>query len=142
MAFSSSAQKIVLIRSLFQLPPSSEISSLTVAVLASTFGGDWTVYVVGVGSHLSSQILIFSQFLTLHLSPNISVFLAEIMLFQIKELWPFTVASRKFPFLQYFSFSIVATKVWGCVTSPHSCLANKALLKHSRSQNPMPPMNL
>lgn len=142
MIFPSLIQKMVLIRSWFQFSPFLEMGTLIVTVSANNFGGDWTIYMAGVGSHLSPLILIFSPLPTLHLKPSFRLFLVEIMLFQIKEWWPFVVTSMKLLDLQYFSFKTTATSVWDCDTSLQSCLVCNALLKHSRSRIYIPPLHL
>ena len=98
----------------------------------------WIVYVFGVGSHLSPQILIFRLSPILQTNPSLSKNFTFQILHHTYEGLLLKEVSRKDPLGKYFSFRTFATSESGFCIIRHPCLASNVVLKHSKSQNPKP----
>jgi hypothetical protein len=109
----SSGEKICSSKLIFHHFLSLSISSHTLADGAKIARGDCTLYAVGVGSHLSSQIRIFAPFPTLHTRPFRISPLKLCMLLHAKDGFFPIVASRTEQLGKYFPFMILAVRLSG-----------------------------
>lgn len=130
------------ISGLFHHLVSRSMSALTLAFIGSNFGGDWTAYVIEVGSYLSPQIWTVLPFLIRQIKPSCNKPLEEKILCHSKDGRLPRLASKKVARGKYLTFRIWPAKLLGLCKSRQPCFANKARLKLLKSRNPIPPLAL
>lgn len=127
---------------LFHNLVSRYMSSLTFAFGSNKLIGDWTLHVVWIGNHLSSQIPIVFPSPTLHIRPFLTRSIESLRSLQMRKgLWP-DLAFKTLVEGKYFVFRICPTKEFGFFTILQTFLAKSALLIATRSRKPNPPLDL
>lgn len=142
ITLASSSINSSLINAKFQHLRSISIREATFKESNPSLTGDCTLNVVGLGIHLSPQMLMLHPSPTRHIRPCCSRSRAEKMLLHAKEgLFP-REAPKKDEWGKYLALKICPTKESGCWTNREHYLARRAILKRVRTQKPNPPTAL
>ena len=127
--------------SIFHSPVPLFMSSQTRALVELGFSFEITLYVHGLGIHLSCHTLILFPFPTYHLMPLCTMLCAAIKLLHAQDGLRPIVASAKLQCGKYFALYTRLNRELELVKSRHPCLAKRAKLKLLKSRKPSPPLS-
>ena len=131
-----------LTNSYFHTARSLSIRAETFSLYIRGFIGVKTLYVSGLGIHLSLHIFTLSPFPIDHLIPSSTMLLAAKMLRQAKDGLLPSWASRKDLLAKYVAWKTWWKREFVFWRRRQPCLARRARLKAFRSLNLMPPISL